>query len=61
MLPPAKVLEAFNPIFAPLVEFTVAASCPITNDSWLRDTLFPKLISGELRVTDVKSRVEALV
>lgn len=61
VLPPAKVLEAFNPIFAPLVKSQWRRAVQSRTIAEVRDTLLPKLISGELRVTDVKSRVEALV
>lgn len=50
ILPPPKVLEVFDRIVAPLLAKSQANKRESHALSSLRDTLLPKLISGELRV-----------
>jgi type I restriction enzyme S subunit len=61
VLPPSIFVQKFDE-FARQVEARreemVAESATLAS---LRDTLLPKLISGELRVKDAEKRVEALV
>ena len=59
-LPSGEVLEALDPIFAPLIEAQWRRDVQSRTLAELRDTLLPKLISGELRVRDAEKRVEAL-
>ena len=50
MLPPAEVIAAVNGIIAPLTERIFANSQESCALARLRDTLLPRLVSGELRV-----------
>lgn len=58
-LPPPEVLEAFSRIVDPLFDRirAIAAQSQTLRD--LRDTLLPKLISGELRIKDAEKAVAA--
>lgn len=51
-LPPARVLAAFAAEVDPLFERISASNAESTTLRALRDTLLPKLISGELRIKD---------
>lgn len=51
-LPPARVLAAFAAEVEPLFERISALNAESTTLRALRDTLLPKLISGELRIKD---------
>lgn len=59
LLPSQGVLEAFVRFFAPILAKTTSnENIALTQ---LRDTLLPKLISGELRITDAEKFLERLV
>ena len=58
-LPPSEVLSAFASIIDPIFTSITAAAQESSNLHQLRDTLLPKLISGELRIKDTKNAVEA--
>ena len=55
VMPPATVAEAFTKQIRPAVDRMIAAIHESRTLAVLRDTLLPKLISGELRVNDVRS------
>jgi type I restriction enzyme S subunit len=57
--PTASVLAAFNQSCQPWYDRIVAAKRETRTLAALRDTLLPKLISGELRVKDAERFVEA--
>jgi type I restriction enzyme, S subunit len=60
-IPPEGILQVFETMTRPLralMEANLAESATLTE---LRDTLLPKLISGELRVGEVEREVEAVV
>jgi type I restriction enzyme S subunit len=58
VIPPQNVASDFSQIVRPLVE-TIQESIFESRDlATLRDTLLPKLLSGELRVAEVESRLE---
>lgn len=59
LVPTQVVLDAFGAIADPLVERIVAATKEMQTLAELRDTLLPKLISGELRFTEVERKVSA--
>lgn len=59
VLPPAPLVEAFDAIAAALLERTLASRREADTLATLRDTLLPKLISGELRVKDAERFLEA--
>jgi type I restriction enzyme S subunit len=52
-IPPKKELQKFNSIVQPLLESIANNRAECNNLEELRDTLLPKLISGELRVNDI--------
>jgi len=51
-LPGPRLLRAINAVIEPLVECTWRRKVQSRTIAALRDTLLPKLISGELRLTD---------
>lgn len=61
IVPPPQVMEAFDRLVRPLYSRIVKNERDNRSLTTLRDTLLPKLISGELRVADaewiVKERV----
>jgi len=50
VLPPLRILRAFEELVCPLINHLVANRAEITTLVSLRDTLLPKLVCGELRV-----------
>jgi type I restriction enzyme S subunit len=54
LIPPASVLSAFDKIAEPVFRRIVVAVRESCTLAALRDTLLPKLISGELRVKDAE-------
>jgi type I restriction enzyme S subunit len=59
IVPPALLLQAFDSVVRPLFERIHAANEEARTLDSLRDTLLPKLISGELRVPQAERMVEA--
>ena len=60
-LPPNKVIKIFQNITQTMIDRIVANIHESRTLSDLRDTLLPKLISGELRVGDAEGFVESVV
>ena len=58
-LPPTALIEAFEDLVRATLERLRSALIQSRTLSTLRDTLLPKLISGELRVADAERVVEA--
>lgn len=56
--PDADVIEAFNNRYSPLMLKAISNERNTILMTKLRDTLLPKLISGELRLDDVEAAVE---
>jgi type I restriction enzyme S subunit len=54
LCPPDDVLARLGVVMAPLVEQTIQNELESRNLAHLRDTLLPKLISGELRINEVE-------
>jgi type I restriction enzyme S subunit len=54
VLPPGEIAEAFTLLARPVVDHIIASVHESRTLVALRDTLLPKLISGELRVKDAK-------
>src|SRR5690554_479018 len=61
LCPPEHVLERLGVVMAPLVEQSIHNELESRCLAQLRDTLLPKLISGELRITDAEKFLERLV
>lgn len=59
VLPPLELLHAVGGLMGPLVEGLWRRGVQSRTLASLRDTLLPKLISGELRVTEAERMVEA--
>ena len=57
-VPPDEVLEASSEIIGPLIQSIVSHNLQARTLTGLRDTLLPKLISGELRVPEAERIVE---
>ncbi len=58
-IPPAELLSAINPIVEPILESTWLRAVQSRTLASIRDTLLPKLISGELRIEDAERFAEA--
>jgi len=58
ILPPTPVVERFAMLVGPLFDQWIASLCQSRTLAALRDTLLPKLISGEVRVKDAERLVE---
>jgi type I restriction enzyme S subunit len=56
-LPPKPLLKALDAAMAPLHERSHSVALQSRILSMLRDTLLPKLISGELRIADAEKRI----
>jgi type I restriction enzyme S subunit len=59
VLPPQTVASAFDELVRPMLDRIVAMTHENRTLAALRDTLLPKLISGELRVGDAERLAEA--
>ena len=57
--PPSATLRGMDTIMSPLQNRGLAAALQSRNLAALRDTLLPKLISGELRIADAEERIAA--
>lgn len=60
VVPPRKVLAAFDQAALPMMEGVLERAVGGRSLAQLRDTLLPKLISGELRVTDAERMLQGL-
>jgi type I restriction enzyme, S subunit len=58
--PPARLIESFDCVARPVLERIQSTERESETLAGLRDTLLPKLISGELRVKDVERAVGAM-
>lgn len=58
LCPPTDVLGRLGVVMAPLVEQTIHNELESKRLAQLRDTLLPKLISGELRISDAETFLE---
>jgi type I restriction enzyme S subunit len=54
ILPPRSVVEKFETFSSGLLERVVACRRELWTLAAIRDTLLPKLVSGELRIPDVE-------
>lgn len=61
MIPPEPLLSEFNKLARPLFDRWVAAISESKVLANVRDSLLPKLISGELRIKDAERLVEASI
>ena len=52
LVPPEKELNKMTDIISPIIEKKIANYHQLRNLSKLRDTLLPKLMSGEVRVIE---------
>jgi type I restriction enzyme, S subunit len=59
VLPPPDILKAFDAITYPMIVAMQAKAEQSRTLASLRDTFLPKLISGELRITDAEKRISA--
>jgi len=56
-----RLMQAMDQYFAPLIESLIVRAVQNRTLAALRDTLLPKLISGELRIADAERIVERAV
>lgn len=54
-IPPAHVLGSMSELVAPLIERRIANSLQARHLATLRDTLLPRLISGQLRLPEAEA------
>ena len=55
LVPPAALLDAMDAYFAPLLARIVQNELQAQTLATLRDTLLPRLISGQLRLPDAEA------
>ena len=55
------VLDSANGILGPLIDRIVSNALQAQTLSTLRDTLLPRLISGQLRLPETENLVKALI
>lgn len=58
IIPPASVLKEFESLVGPLIEMQQRNGAESQTLATLRDTLLPKLLSGEIRVKQAEKMVE---
>ncbi|MEY4482125.1 MAG: hypothetical protein RIQ84_1287 [Pseudomonadota bacterium] len=58
VIPPAQVLDKFNQVVGNLIEKILANFEEAKTLTNLRDTLLPRLISGQLRIADAEAELE---
>lgn len=61
VLPPRDIVQQFDTITAPMISGVLSAAGQSQTLATLRDTLLPRLMSGELRVGEAKEQVEGVV
>lgn len=61
LIPSSEVLKAADEVFAPLIDAFINNSTMAANLSQLRDTLLPRLMSGELCLFDADQAIEEFV
>jgi len=61
LVPSNKLLFALNKLLEPLIKRQVLNQVGLRTLATIRDTLLPKLISGEIRVKDAEKFVEGLL
>ncbi len=59
--PGAKLLTKFSKIVWPIFKHILASDRQSQNLAQLRDTLLPKLLSGEITIADTQTKIEAAV
>lgn len=60
-LPSQKTIEAFNSLVGPICEQIYLSTTESYSLATIRDTLLPKLLSGEIRVPEVEKMVEDIL
>lgn len=60
LVPPSSVQTAFDAFIRPIFDRTTEAEVQSKNLALVRDSLLPKLISGELRVPEAEELLEAV-
>jgi type I restriction enzyme S subunit len=61
MIPPSSVLECFDAQIVPIFDLMHANSEESRDLATLRDTLLPKLLSGEVRVSEAEERLAEMM
>jgi type I restriction enzyme S subunit len=59
ILPPTSIVERFAALVSPVFETWIANLCQSRTLATLRDTLLPKLLSGELAVPPALGKVNS--
>ena len=58
IVPPENILKKYNDLIFPLIEQMVTIKSEISKLTKLRDTLLPKLMSGEIDVSKINCDLE---
>lgn len=58
IVPCKKVFDEADKVFAPIIDLLIENALRIRNLSAIRDTLIPRLISGQLRLPEAQEQVE---
>lgn len=58
IVPCKKVFDEADKVFAPIIDLLIENALRIRNLSAIRDTLLPRLISGQLRLPETQEQVE---
>jgi type I restriction enzyme S subunit len=58
--PPQEQLQEFDDFFAPILDLSLGAIIEAESLAGIRDTLLPRLISGQIRVPDITDPSEAI-
>ena len=61
LVPAASLLEAADACVVPLLDRRIESELQVQTLATLRDTLLPRLISGQLRLPEAEAEVEAQV
>lgn len=59
-VPSPSLLVAANDVMQPIIDFVIKNLLQARNLETLRDTLLPRLISGQLRISEVEAQIDAL-
>lgn len=61
IVPPDTILNAFNEVAGTIYEKIRLGSERVANLASIRDTLLPRLVSGQIRIADVESAIEEAI
>lgn len=54
LVPNTKLLESFNEVLSPIIDMIIKKGLEISSIETVRDNLLPKLLSGEVKISDAE-------